>query len=53
MKITIHGAKKHHKDIAQKAIEWAVDFFNLTDNIRISLNLVKDRKVFDCWGECD
>ena len=53
MKIDVHGGKKHHKDIAQKAIEWSVDFFNLTDKIRISLNLVKDRKVFDCWGECD
>tara|TARA_B100000287_G_C20401464_1_gene689801 strand:- start:255 stop:611 length:357 start_codon:yes stop_codon:yes gene_type:complete len=53
MKIYVHGGKKHHKDITQKVIEWCVDFFNLTDKIKISVNLSESRKDIDCWGECD
>ena len=52
MKITIHGGKKQHKEVARKTIEWCVEFFNLTEKIRSSVNLVEDKKVIDCWGEC-
>ena len=53
MKIYVHGGKKYHKDITRSVIEWCLDFFNLPEKMKISVELIGRRKDIDCWGECE